>query len=82
MPEPGHDARDHLAIAMPADQDMRPRAAIAQGNHELLGMPEGQDDGLPLAVQGIDLRLAPARQRHGPSEEPDHAGAEPGQDGQ
>jgi len=82
VPEPGDDARDHFSIAMPADQDMRPLSAISQRNHELLGMPEREDDGLPPVMQGIDRRLAPGRQRHGPPEQPDHAGAEQGQHGQ
>jgi len=81
MPEPGNDACDHFSIAMPADQDMRPRSTISQRNHELLGMPECEDDGLPPAMQGINLRFALGRQRHGPTEQPDHAGAESGQDG-
>jgi hypothetical protein len=82
MPEPGDDAGDHFSIAMPADQNVRPRPAIPQGDHELLGMPEREDDRLPPAMQDIDALLALGRQCHGPPEQPNHAGTEQRQNGQ
>jgi hypothetical protein len=82
MAEAGNDAGDDFPIAMPADQNVRPLPAIAEGNHELMSVPEREDDGLPAAMQVIDRLLSPARQRHGPPQQPDHAGAEKGQDGQ
>lgn len=82
MPEPGDDAGNHFSVPMPADQDMRPGTAIPQRNHELPGVPEGQDDGLPTPMQGVHPFGPFCPDPHGPPQQTDHAGAEEGQCGQ
>lgn len=62
------DARDDFAVAMLADQHMGTRSAIPNRDHQLLGMPKGQNDVSTFAIQRIDrlmpTRLAPHRPRN------------------
>ena len=60
MAESCDDARDDFPVAMLADQHMRTRSAIPDRNHQLLGMPKGQNNVTAFTVQRID-RLMPAR---------------------
>lgn len=64
MAEPGNDAGDNLSVAMLADEHMRPGPAISERNHQLLGMPERQDDGSLLAIQRIHRLIAALLQPH------------------
>lgn len=64
MAEPGNDAGDDFSIAMLTDQHMRPRPAIPERNHQLLGMPERQNDGSLFAIQRIHRRMAALLQPH------------------
>ncbi len=76
MPEPGNDAGDNFSVAMLADQHMRPRPAIPERNHQLLGMPESQDDGSFLTIQRIHRLIAALLKPHGASNPADDQGPE------
>ena len=57
MTEAGDDSSNDLAIAVLADQNMRPGPAIPRRNHELLSMPEGEDNVAPRSdIDGRSLR--------------------------
>ena len=49
QPEPRHDTADQFTVAVLTDQDMRLQPWEGQGHHELLGMPESQDDPFVLS---------------------------------
>jgi hypothetical protein len=61
MTEAGDDSSNDLAIAVLADQNMRPCPAIPRRNHELLSMPEGEDNVAPRS--DIDRRPLRGRAR-------------------
>jgi hypothetical protein len=44
MPEPGNNARNDLPVPVLTDQHMGTGSTIAERNHQLLRMPEGQND--------------------------------------
>ena len=71
MAEPGNDAGDNFSVAMLTDQYMRPRPAIPKRNHQLLGMPESQDDGSFLTIQRIHRLIAALLQPHASLDSPD-----------
>jgi hypothetical protein len=72
MPESRNDARDDLAILMPADQHIGSWPTIANRNHQLLRMPKREDDMPSLTIQGIHL-LVPLRiHPHRPSQPSNH----------
>lgn len=50
MTEPGDDAGDNFSVAMLTDQHMRPGSTVPERNHQLLGMPKGQNDGPFLTI--------------------------------
>ena len=58
MTEAGNDACNDFAIAVLTDQNMRPCSAISRRNHELLGMPEGQDNVASAPIEGVDVFVA------------------------
>jgi len=60
MSECGNDPRNDLSILMLADQHVSARPSVAERNHELLSVPEGQDNVLALLIQRIHL-FVPAR---------------------
>jgi hypothetical protein len=48
--KPGDDPGDDFPIAMSADEHMSTGPPIADRNHQLLGMPEGQNNVAPLPI--------------------------------
>jgi hypothetical protein len=82
MTEPGNDAGDNFSVAMLTDQHMRPGPAIPEGNHQLLGMPEGQNDGSFLSIQRIHRLIAALLQPHTSLDPTDHQSSERRQYGQ
>jgi hypothetical protein len=58
------------------DQNMRPGSAIPRRNHELLGMPEGQDDVASGPIKGVDPFVAPRLLTHGRRDAPNQRGAD------
>ena len=56
-----------FAVAMLADQHMGPRSAVPDRDHQLLGMPKGQNNVTAFTIQRIDClmpaSLAPHRLR-------------------
>lgn len=64
MPEPGDDSRDDFTVTVPTDEHMRTGSSIPDRDHELLGMPEREDDMTPFPIQRIDRFVAPSREPH------------------
>jgi hypothetical protein len=64
MAESGDDPRDDFSVAMPADQDMRTCPSIADRDHQLLGMPESQNDVPPVLIQRIDRFVTAGLKAH------------------
>src|SRR6476469_5019090 len=54
MPKPRNDPRDDFPIAMLANQHMGTGSSIPDRNHQLLGMPKGQDNVASFPVQPIE----------------------------
>src|SRR5215217_3557255 len=73
MPETGDDARDDFSVSMLADQHRAAGASIAKWNHELLSMPESQDNVASVPIQGIHRLLAPRFDAHRPANRANHA---------
>lgn len=71
-PEPLDDARNDFAVLVLADEDMRARAAIGQGHHELTGMPEGDNDTFAFMVQPVYMLLASCFDPHRAAQRSDH----------
>lgn len=67
MPEFGNDSRDNFSILVLADQHVRAGSTVADRDHELLGMPKGQDDVAAITVQRIDMLLPLRFDTHGPA---------------
>jgi hypothetical protein len=59
---------------MPADEDVRQAAAIREGHHQLLAMPERDNHPPTRTVQGVDLFAAPHTPSQCLAEEPDQSG--------
>jgi len=53
MTEPSNDARNDFSVSMLANQHMGPSTSITERDHELLGVPEDQDNMVAFLVQGI-----------------------------
>lgn len=64
MAESGDDPRDDFSVAMPADQYMRACPSIADRDHQLLGMPESQNDVSPVPIQRIDRFVTAGLKAH------------------
>jgi hypothetical protein len=60
MPKPRNDPGDDFPIAMLANQHMGTGSSIPDRNHQLLGMPKGQDNVASFPVQPIE-RFVTAR---------------------
>ena len=60
MTEARNDARDDFSVSMLADQHGAAGASIAERDHELLGVPKGQDNMATLAIERVH-RFLPAR---------------------
>jgi len=54
MAESRDDARDDFSVTMMADEDVGPCSPITDRNHQLLGMPKGQNNVTPFPIQRID----------------------------
>src|SRR5262245_1693286 len=72
MTEARNDASNDLAVAVLTDQNMRPRTAIPRRNHELLSMPEGEDNVASAPIEGVDLFVAARFRTHGRRDAPNH----------
>src|SRR5690348_17102210 len=59
MAEMGDDRGDNLAVAVLADEHMAAGATIAKRNHQLLRVPEGENDIAAVAIVAVE-RLMPA----------------------
>lgn len=64
MAESGDDPRDDFSVAMPADQYMRTCPPIADRDHQLLSMPESQNDVSPIPIQRIDRFMTMGLEAH------------------
>lgn len=76
MAEPGNDSGDDFSVAVLTDQHMRSGPAVPERNHQLLGMPEGQNDGPFLTIQRIHRLIAALLKPHGASNPADDQGSE------
>ena len=76
MAEPGDDAGDYFSVAMLTDQHMRPGSTVPERNHQLLGMPESQNDGSFLSIQRIYRLIAALLQSHASLDPTDDQSAE------
>jgi hypothetical protein len=76
MTEAGDDAGNDFSITVLTDQNMRPRSAIPRRNHELLGMPKGQDDVASAPIEGVDFFVAARLRTHGRRDAPYQRGAD------
>src|SRR5690348_11697282 len=74
MTEVGNDAGNDLAIAVLTNQDISPRSPIPRRNHELLGMPEGEDNVPSAPIHGVDLFMAAGLGAHGRRDAPHQRG--------
>ena len=72
MPESRDDARDDLAVLMPADQHIGPWSAIARRDHELLRVPKREDEMPALTIQRIHLLVALRIHPHRPPQPSNH----------
>ena len=68
MPEAGDDPGDDLAVAVLTDEDVRAWPAVPEGNHQLLRVPEGQDDRPPFAIERIDRFRTALLEPHRPTD--------------
>jgi hypothetical protein len=76
MTEAGNDAGDDLAIAVLTDQNMRANSAMPHWNHELLGMPEGEDNVASASIESVDLFMTARLRTHGRCDAPKQRGAD------
>jgi hypothetical protein len=58
MTEARNDASNDLAVTVLTDENMSPCSAIPRWNHELLGMPEGEDNIGSAPIESIDFFVA------------------------
>ena len=59
MPESCDDAGNDFSILMLADQHVRTGSPVADRNHELLGVPKGQNDIATVAIENFHVFLPP-----------------------
>jgi hypothetical protein len=67
---------DQLPVSMFADQQMGLGSAVSQWHHQLLAMPEGDNDSLSLTVQLIHLLPAHRPEPQSSPQEAYHHGSE------
>jgi hypothetical protein len=76
MPEPPDDAGNDLSVPVSTDQDVISGTPVREGHDQLLGVPERDDEMMPLPVEFVDGLLPAHVQPHGPAEEADERGAD------
>lgn len=64
MTESGDDASNNFSIPVLANEHMGTGSTVPERNHELLGVPEGQDDMPPLPIERIDRFLSTRLEPH------------------
>ena len=65
MTETGNDASNNFAIAMLANLNMRPGSAISDRNHQLLRVPEREDDVASALIEGVNRFMTTRLTMHG-----------------
>jgi hypothetical protein len=68
----GDDPVNQLAVSVLTDQNVRFRASIGEGHHQLSSVPERNDDPAPLSIEGIDMLPALDGDPQHASEQSDH----------
>jgi hypothetical protein len=72
----GNHAGNDLTITVLTDQNMRPGSAIPNWNHELLGMPEGEDNVASAPVEGVNRFMTTRLPTHGRRDGPNQRSAD------
>ena len=75
MAESGDNPRDDLTIAMATNQYVRTIPSIPNRDHELLGMPKGQDDMATLMIETIDSLMSNRLELHRSGKAADQQGS-------
>ena len=70
MTEFGDDSRNNFSILMLANQHVRARPPVADRDHELLGMPEGQNNVASAPIERVDFFVAVRLRTHGRRDAP------------
>jgi hypothetical protein len=74
--ESGDNARDDFSVPVLTDQHMRTRSTIPEWDHQLLRMPESQNDVAPLPIKRVHLFMTLLVKTHSPSDPTDDEGTE------
>jgi hypothetical protein len=69
--ESGDNASNDFSVPMLTDQHLRARSTIPEGDHQLLRMPESQNNVAPLPIKRIHLFMTLLVKTHGPSDPTD-----------
>ena len=81
MPKSGNKAGDNFPISVLTDQNLQTRTTVAEENHQLLRVPEREDDRLSLSIERIDRLIAALIQPHRPLDRANQQPPERGQQG-